>query len=151
MQPVDFKAILKDGIRCLTRNCAFHQGYMPVDVQTEYFIRLLVKSATKLNKPHYVVRLQKDTVLQKEVCDLVSPYLVPPAQGLIHGALSLMDVFHTIAPPSSGSHLILSHMGMDLRMTSQHGQNKSGTLSTTTGSSLSQKMVYVLTTHHLLR
>ncbi|KAI9451167.1 hypothetical protein BJY52DRAFT_1191169 [Lactarius psammicola] len=71
-QPEDFKAILKDGVRCLTRNCAFLQGYMPVDVQTEHFIKLLIKSATKLDKPHYAMRLQKDMVLQKEVCDLLN-------------------------------------------------------------------------------
>ncbi|KAH9013567.1 hypothetical protein EDB85DRAFT_2158073 [Lactarius pseudohatsudake] len=72
LQPEDFKAILKEGIQSLHCYCAFHQGYIPVDAQTDLFIELLIKTATKLNKPHYGARLQKDVVLQKEVCDLLS-------------------------------------------------------------------------------
>ncbi|KAH9015558.1 hypothetical protein EDB84DRAFT_1443401 [Lactarius hengduanensis] len=72
LQPEDFKAILKEGIQSLHRYCAFRQGYIPMDAQTDHFIELLIKTATKLNKPHYGARLQKDVVLQKEVCDLLS-------------------------------------------------------------------------------
>ncbi|KAH9021551.1 hypothetical protein EDB85DRAFT_1895604 [Lactarius pseudohatsudake] len=72
LQPEDFKAILKEGIQSLHHYCAFRQGYIPVDAQTDLFIELLIKTATKLNKPHYGARLQKDVVLQKEVCDLLS-------------------------------------------------------------------------------
>ncbi|KAH9164277.1 hypothetical protein EDB89DRAFT_1859379, partial [Lactarius sanguifluus] len=72
MQPEDFRAILKEGMQSLLRYCAFRQGYIPVDAQTDHFIELLIKSATRLNKPHYGVRLQKDAFLQKEVCDLLS-------------------------------------------------------------------------------
>ncbi|KAH8989510.1 hypothetical protein EDB86DRAFT_2831560 [Lactarius hatsudake] len=72
MQPEDFRAILKEGMQALLRHCAFRQGYIPVDAQTDHFVELLIKSATRLNKPHYVLRLQKDTFLQKEVCDLLS-------------------------------------------------------------------------------
>ncbi|KAI9433255.1 hypothetical protein H4582DRAFT_1820013, partial [Lactarius indigo] len=72
LQPEDFRAILKDGIVSLHRYCAFRQGYIPVDVQTDHFVELLIKSATRLNKPHYSARLQKDAALQKEVCDLLS-------------------------------------------------------------------------------
>ncbi|KAH9006298.1 hypothetical protein EDB86DRAFT_3070329 [Lactarius hatsudake] len=72
MQPEDFRAILKEGMQALLRHCAFRQGYILVDTQTDHFIELLIKSATRLNKPHYVLWLQKDAFLQKEVCDLLS-------------------------------------------------------------------------------
>jgi hypothetical protein len=77
MQPEDFKAILKAGIRSLTCSCAFKRGYIPVDLQTEYFVQLVITSAVNLNKPQYAVRLQKDSILQKEISDLVSPQIVP--------------------------------------------------------------------------
>ncbi|KAN0139127.1 hypothetical protein V8E53_003016 [Lactarius tabidus] len=70
MQPEDFKAILKAGIRSLTCSCAFKRGYIPVDLQTEYFVQLVITSAVNLNKPQYAVRLQKDSILQKEISDL---------------------------------------------------------------------------------
>ncbi|KAN0140926.1 hypothetical protein V8E53_001370 [Lactarius tabidus] len=70
MQPEDFKTILKNSIRCLTRKCAFNRGYIPMDIQTDFFVELAVESATNIGKCHYATRLQKDSILQKEVCDL---------------------------------------------------------------------------------
>jgi hypothetical protein len=71
MQPEDFKANLKAGIKSLTRYCAFDRGYIPMENQTDLFIQLAVESASELNKLHYAMRLRKDNILQKEVCDLV--------------------------------------------------------------------------------
>jgi hypothetical protein len=71
MQPKDFKGILKSSIKSLTCYCAFDQGYIPMENQTDLFIQLAVESACELNKLHYAARLRKDNILQKEVCDLV--------------------------------------------------------------------------------
>lgn len=149
VQPEDFKSILKDGLSTLHRNCAFNLGYyLPVDIQTRSFVQLIVESANKLNKPHYATRLRRDTVLQKEVCDLVSPYFVPLTQTLIRGVLRSVHEFHTIARPSSRSHSIWSHMDMDSRTTSRHGQDKLGNSSRTTRSSLRQlTTAYVFAAH----
>ncbi|KAF8268830.1 hypothetical protein EI94DRAFT_1799951 [Lactarius quietus] len=48
----------------------FRMGYVPVDMQTDLFIEIAVESATNLNKLPYAARLQEDSILQKEVCDL---------------------------------------------------------------------------------
>jgi hypothetical protein len=47
-----------------------------MDLQTEYFVQLIIESAINLNKPQYAVRLQKDSILQKEISDLVSYQIV---------------------------------------------------------------------------
>ena len=64
--------ILKNGIKSLARYCAFDQGYIPMEIQTDLFIQLVVEEASNLNKLQYAVRLRRDNILQKEVCDLVS-------------------------------------------------------------------------------
>lgn len=91
LQPEDFKAILKEGIQSLHRYCAFRQGYIPVDAQTDHFIELLIKTSMKLKKPHYGVRLQKDVILQKEVCDLLSGRVSHYRTTIKHVAINLVS------------------------------------------------------------
>jgi len=74
-QPVHLKAILKHTIKCLTRDCAFKHGYIPVERQTACLVRILDLSAEKMNRPYYTERVQKDPQLQRVICDLVGPPL----------------------------------------------------------------------------
>ncbi|KAN0132479.1 hypothetical protein V8E53_009738 [Lactarius tabidus] len=70
-QPTHLKDILKHAIKCLIRDCAFKHGYIPVDSQTECLVRILVLSAKALDRPYYTEWVQKDTVIQGVVCDLL--------------------------------------------------------------------------------
>ncbi|KAN0131210.1 hypothetical protein V8E53_010914 [Lactarius tabidus] len=71
-QPVHLKAILKHTIKCLTQDCAFKHGYIPVEQQTECLVRILHLSAEKMNRPYYTERVQKDSLLQRVICDLLN-------------------------------------------------------------------------------
>ena len=74
-QPVHLKAILKYAVKCLKRDCAFKHGYIPVEEQTDCLIRILTSAATKMNRPYYTERVQKDGLLQRIICDLVGTLL----------------------------------------------------------------------------
>ena len=80
-QPVHLKAILKYAVKCLTRDCAFKHGYIPVEEQTDCLLRILTSAAAKMNRPYYSERVQKDSLLQRVICDLVGP-LFPRIQVL---------------------------------------------------------------------
>ncbi|KAF8257936.1 hypothetical protein EI94DRAFT_1816484 [Lactarius quietus] len=71
MQPPDLKDILKEAIRVLHRDCAFKHGYIPVDLQMDCLVRILVEAATKLNRGDYTLRAQTDAILQRMACDLL--------------------------------------------------------------------------------
>ncbi|KAF8260452.1 hypothetical protein EI94DRAFT_1811668 [Lactarius quietus] len=71
LQPVHLKAILKHAVKCVIRECAFMHGYMPVNQQTDILVNILISSAGKLNIPYYTEWVQKDTLIQRDVCDLV--------------------------------------------------------------------------------
>lgn len=47
-----------------------------MDIQTEFFVQLIVESAMNLGKHQYAAQLRKDSILQKEICDLVSHQIV---------------------------------------------------------------------------
>ncbi|KAN0129815.1 hypothetical protein V8E53_012287, partial [Lactarius tabidus] len=73
--PVHLKAILKHTIKCLTQDCAFKHGYIPVEQQTECLVCILHLSAEKMNRPYYTEQVQKDSLLQRVICDLLNVHI----------------------------------------------------------------------------
>ncbi|KAN0133851.1 hypothetical protein V8E53_008346 [Lactarius tabidus] len=61
---------------CFTENPykagSFTHGYIPVEQQTECLVRILHLSAEKMNRPYYTERVQKDSLLQRVICDLLN-------------------------------------------------------------------------------
>ena len=81
VQPVHLKAILKYAVKCLTQDCAFKHGYIPVEEQTDCLLCILTSAAAKMNRPYYSEWVQKDSLLQRVICDWVGP-LFPRIQVL---------------------------------------------------------------------
>ncbi|KAF8258062.1 hypothetical protein EI94DRAFT_1708359 [Lactarius quietus] len=69
-QLVHLKDILKHAIKCLTQDCAFKHGYIPIEKQTECLVRILSELAEDMNRPYYSVWVQRDSHIQRVLCDL---------------------------------------------------------------------------------
>ena len=69
------KDLLKYIVKCLIRDCAFKHGYIPVEQQTDCLVGILTLAAEKMNVPYYSERVLKDSIIQRVICNLVSPIL----------------------------------------------------------------------------
>lgn len=123
-QPTHLKDILKHAIKCLIRDCAFKHGYIPVDSQTECLVRILVLLAKALDRPYYTERVQKDTVIQGVVCDLVCLVVLSASKILIQSNCSLWDVFPSTVPTSNGLRSAWLPMGIAFQITRRSEKSK---------------------------